>query len=257
MNISTCDRPLTDVDVDATDSSESGRNVNSTRSAKSPLKSFDRQARLVYLSYVCVAYFAKYPDEDSAVHLASGNGNRSMRTLPFFIGLFEASTYAGLPAWKWLFLFDSIIVIPIAMYGSWAIPDAPTTSRSRWLKPAQKDPAIARMKVVGRKPAKPVTLRTFKAIFTAWPLKSTKRWSAEEVNLIPTAGYGIQIFFTVFYAWTSDAIRMRWPVIIFSCLVALTGCIILSVYPELNIAAMMAGWLLTFCENGAGALFIT
>lgn len=50
---------------------------------------------------------------------------------------------------------------------------------------------------------------------------------------------------------------MRWPVIIFACLVALIGTIILSIYPEHNNAAMMTGWLLTFCETGAGALFIT
>jgi len=141
--------------------------------------------------------------------------------------------------------------------------------------------AIERMEAVGRKPAKPLTVKTFKAIFTAWPvylftvafiahvlgiriysyfnvwLKSTRRYSVEEVNLIPTAGYGLQIAFTLSYAWTSDAFRMRWPVIIFACIVALTGCIILSIYPEHNIAAMMAGWFLTFCETGAGALFIT
>ena len=150
----------------------------------------------------------------------------------------------------------------LPFYGFWAIPDAPTTSRSRWLKPSQKNMEIARMKAVGRKL---VTLRTFKAIFTAWPvylfnlafichvlgirtysyfnvwLKSTKRWSVEEVNLIPTAAYGTQIFFTLSYAWNSDALRMHWPVIIFACFIALTGCIILSVYPEHNIAAMMAG----------------
>lgn len=50
---------------------------------------------------------------------------------------------------------------------------------------------------------------------------------------------------------------LRWPLIIVACIVALIGTIILSIYPEHNIAAMMAGWLLTFCETGAGALIIT
>ncbi|KAF8866302.1 MFS general substrate transporter [Acephala macrosclerotiorum] len=204
-----------------------------------------------------------------------------------FSGYLQAALYSGmngrggLPAWRWLFIFDGIIGIPIALYGLYAIPDAPSTSRSRWLKPEQKALAIQRMEAVGRKPAKPVTRKTFKGIFTAWPvylftiafichvlgiriysyfnvwLKSTTRYSVEEINLIPTAGYGLQIAFTLSYAWTSDAIQMRWPIIIFACLVALTGTIILSVYPEHNLAAMMTGWLLTFCETGAGALFIT
>ncbi|KAH9203187.1 hypothetical protein DL95DRAFT_472618 [Leptodontidium sp. 2 PMI_412] len=169
MNISTYDRPLTDVDVDATDSSESGRNVNSTRSAKSPLTmsalptSPSIQTKIppsIWLPAMEIAWSVL------TIVVARVKNVETLYALPFFIGLFEASTYADIMT----LLGNCIIVIPIAMYGFWAIPDAPTTSRSRWLKPAQKEPAIARMKVVGRKPAKPVTLRTFKAIFTAWPV---------------------------------------------------------------------------------------
>jgi len=128
---------------------------------------------------------------------------------------------------------------------------------------------------------KRLTWKTIRDIFVSWPvylfcsifivhvlgiriysyfnlwLKSTKKWSVEEINIIPSAGYGLQIIFTLSYAWTSDAIRSRWPVIIFACLVSLIGCIILSVWPSDNITAMMAGWLLTFCETGAGALIIS
>lgn len=204
-----------------------------------------------------------------------------------FSGYLQAALYkgmngqAGLPAWKWLFVFDGILGIPIAIYGFWAIPDSPTTCKSRWMNAEEKELAIERMEMVGRKPATKLTLKTFKQVFLGWPvwlfsgafichvlgikiysyfnvwLKSTKRWSVEEINLIPTAGYGLQIFFTLSYAWVSDAIRMRAPVITFACLVALVGCIILSIWPSHDIPAMMTGWFLTFCETGAGALFIT
>jgi ACS family pantothenate transporter-like MFS transporter len=141
--------------------------------------------------------------------------------------------------------------------------------------------AVARMEACNRKPVKRLSRRKVKEIFTSWPLylfcamfiahvlgiriysyfnvwlKSTKKWNTSEINLIPTAGYGTQIFFTLGYAWTSDAIGMRWPVIIAACVPALTGCIILSVWPEHNIPAMMSGWILTFLETGAGALIIT
>lgn len=39
-------------------------------------------------------------------------------------------------------------------------------------------------------------------------------------------------------------------------MIAMTGTIILAVYPEHSIPTMLAGWLLTFCETGAGALII-
>jgi ACS family pantothenate transporter-like MFS transporter len=204
-----------------------------------------------------------------------------------FSGYLQAALYSGmngkggLAAWKWLFIFDGLIGIPVSLYGYWAIPDTPTRTKSVWMKEDDKALCIQRMEKVGRAPAKKLTVQVFKDVFSSWPvylftiafichvlgirvysyfnlwLTSTKRYSVEQVNIIPTAGYGLQILFTLSYAWTSDAIRMRWPVIIFACLVALTGTIILSIYPNDNIPAMMTGWLLTFCETGAGALFIT
>ncbi|KAL1636281.1 hypothetical protein SLS56_001261 [Neofusicoccum ribis] len=201
-----------------------------------------------------------------------------------FSGYLQAGLYSGmngksgLSAWRWLFIFDGVIGIPIATYG--AIPDSPTTTKSHWMKPEQKDLAIARMERVGRAPPKKITLKTITDLLKTWPiwlfsaafithvlgirvysyfnvwLKSTGKYSVEQVNTIPTAGYGLQIIFTLTYAWTSDALGIRWPAIIAACLVALTGGIILSVWPEHNTAAMMAGWLLTFCETGAGGLFM-
>lgn len=187
----------------------------------------------------------------------------------------------GLAAWKWLFIFDGIIGVPVALYGYWAIPDQPNSSRARWLGDRDRELAVGRMESVGRKPMKKLTWAVMREVFTSWPvylfcaifichvlgikiysyfnlwLKATKLYTTEEVNIIPSAGYGLQIVFTLSYAWTSDALGLRWPVIIFACLVALAGTIILSVYPEHNVAAMMAGWLLTFCETGAGELIIT
>lgn len=205
-----------------------------------------------------------------------------------FSGYLQAALYGGgmdgrggLRAWRWLFLFDSIIGVPIALYGYWAIPDSPATARARWLGPRDREIAVARMERVGRAPMRRLTGRTVVEALASWPvwlfsaifiahvlgikvysyfnlwLKATGQWTTEQVNEIPSAGYGLQILFTLSYAWTSDALQTRWPIIVFAALVALVGAIILSVYPADNIPAMMAGWLLTFCETGAGALLVT
>lgn len=208
-----------------------------------------------------------------------------------FSGYLQAGLYAGmdgragLAAWRWLFIFDGIIGVPVALYGYLAIPDAPTSTsrRARWLRnPADRALAIRRMERVGRAPMKrKLTWTTVRNALASWPtwlfsalfiahvlgiriysyfnlwLKATGRWTTEQVNEIPSAGYALQILFTLSYAWTSDALRTRWPVIVFAAGVALVGTIILSVYPEGNFPAMMAGWLLTFCETGAGALIVT
>ncbi|KAI1341128.1 pantothenate transporter liz1 [Xylariaceae sp. FL0016] len=204
-----------------------------------------------------------------------------------FSGYLQAALYsgmdgrAGLRAWRWLFVFDGIIGVPIALYGYWAIPDAPTSTKAGWLKGPDRDQAIGRMERCGRRPMKKLTWAVAREIATSWPvylfcavfivhvlgiriysymnlwLKATGTYTTEEVNIIPTAGYGAQILFTLSYAWASDALRVRWPVIIAACLIAMAGTIILSIYPEHDTAAMMAGWLLTFLETGAGALIIT
>ncbi|KAL4879919.1 major facilitator superfamily domain-containing protein [Aspergillus karnatakaensis] len=202
-----------------------------------------------------------------------------------FSGYLQAALYsgmngrAGLAAWQWLFIFDGILGIPISLYGFWAIPDSPADSRNRWLSAEETERASARMKAVGRAPAKKLTVRTFIEVFSSWPvylfstvfiahvlglriysyfnvwLKSTGDYTTEQVNVIPFAGYAMQIVFTLIYAWTSDYLQLRYPVIMFACIPAIIGTSILSVWPEHNTAAMMAGWLLTYAETGAGILF--
>ncbi|EED17340.1 pantothenate transporter, putative [Talaromyces stipitatus ATCC 10500] len=203
-----------------------------------------------------------------------------------FSGYLQAALYkgmngrSGMSAWQWLFILDGIIGIPIALYGFWAVPDSPTDTRSRWLTAKERELSIERMKNAGHAPPRKLTPRTFFDVGCTWAawlfsllfiahvcgiriysyfnvwLKSTGRYSVEQVNLIPTAGFGAQIIFTLSYAWISDALQMRWPIIIFAAIIALIGTIILSVWPANNIPAMMTGWILTFLETGAGALII-
>ncbi|KAK5166968.1 uncharacterized protein LTR77_007697 [Saxophila tyrrhenica] len=204
-----------------------------------------------------------------------------------FSGYLQAGLYSGmdgvqgLAAWRWLFIFDGIIGIPVAIYGFFAVPDAPHNSRAKWLKPHQRQMAIERMDRVGRRPPAKLSLQTFKDVLSHWPiylfpiafachvlairiysyflvyLEDTGRWSVEAVNSIPSGGFAFQIVIGLVYAWVSDYYKTRVPVICAACGVAMIGTIILSVYPEHNLAAMMAGWILTYGETGAGALIMT
>lgn len=146
-----------------------------------------------------------------------------------FSGYLQAALYkgmdgtGGLAAWRWLFIFDGIIGIigiPIALYGFFAIPDAPTTARSRWLKPHEKQMAIDRMAAVGRKPARTrITHPVIKRVMLSWPihlfsatfiahvlgiriysyfnvwLTRTGRWSVAEVNIL-----------AVHWLWSADCL---------------------------------------------------
>ncbi|KAF4119294.1 Major Facilitator Superfamily [Geosmithia morbida] len=202
-------------------------------------------------------------------------------------GYIQAGLYTGMDgkygisAWRWLFIFDGIIGVPICLYGFFAVPDSPANSRARWLKESDRAMAIRRMEAVGRTPSKKLTWGTVRDVFASWPvylfslafgsqllgsrvtnyfaiyLKDTGRYTVQQVNIIPTAGNGFQAGLGLVFAWVSDGIGMRHPVILFAAVISLVGCIILSVYPERNTTAMMAGWILAYGELSASALIFS
>ena len=53
-----------------------------------------------------------------------------------FAGYLQAALYSGLnhrgglAGWRWMFIFNAIIGIPIAIWGYWAIPDLPHNTRA-------------------------------------------------------------------------------------------------------------------------------
>ncbi|KAE8354145.1 major facilitator superfamily domain-containing protein [Aspergillus coremiiformis] len=51
----------------------------------------------------------------------------------------------GLSGWRWLFIIDGLITLPIALYGLFLFPDTPTTTRAPYLSPSERALAIARM----------------------------------------------------------------------------------------------------------------
>ncbi|OBZ66170.1 Pantothenate transporter liz1 [Grifola frondosa] len=68
----------------------------------------------------------------------------------------------GLAGWKWLFIIDGVITIPIAVLGFFIMPDLPSTTKpSIFYTQAQLDLAQRRMAEIGRKPPEPFTKKKF------------------------------------------------------------------------------------------------
>lgn len=185
----------------------------------------------------------------------------------------------GLRSYQWLFIFDGIITIPIALYGYLSIPDSPANTKAWWLKPDQKELMRNKIAAAKRAPPKKLTWNSLKALFSSWPAYlfpacfichvsairlysymnlwlKYKKFSVTKINTLPTAGYGIQIFCTIIMAWTSDAIHKRYPLIITFTTISAIGALILTIWPS-STSAMFAGWYLLFCETGCGILFMS
>lgn len=76
----------------------------------------------------------------------------------------------GLRGWRWLFIFDGIISLPIAVLGFWLIPDAPANSRAFYLKEVDKQIAQARMDRAGRAKSNGITWRKLRQTVSHWPI---------------------------------------------------------------------------------------
>jgi hypothetical protein len=91
-----------------------------------------------------------------------------------FSGYLQAGVYKGmnglhgLPGWKWLFIMDGVISLPIACAGFFLIPDLPENSRAFYLRKDQIELAVKRMDDVGRAPRSKLGWSAWKRIFGRW-----------------------------------------------------------------------------------------
>ncbi|EPE02459.1 major facilitator superfamily transporter [Ophiostoma piceae UAMH 11346] len=176
-----------------------------------------------------------------------------------FSGYIQAGLYAhmngkSMASWRWLFIFDGIISIPIALWGFYAIPDQPNNSTARWLSAAYKEIAIRRMDNAGRKPVQKVTWGRFKSIWSTWHvylfvacyvlygafswgdgyfglwIQSLRKYSVEDINNIPTAGPAAALVNSLFSGFLSDYLGNRPLIIVANMLVCMSGNVFLSVW---------------------------
>ncbi|CAK7220288.1 hypothetical protein SCUCBS95973_004108 [Sporothrix curviconia] len=208
---------------------------------------------------------------------------QSSAAAQMFSGFLQAGIYngmngtGGLKGWRWLFIFDGIISLPIALCGFWLVPDAPANSRAFYLKDIDKQVAQRRMDRYGRARAAGLSWRTIKQGVASWPLwvmavpyvafvlalhiasymnlwlKALGIYSVAKINVIPSGGYAIEIVAALVYAVVSDAIGMRWPVIMAGASLGLLGGILLAVW-EIPFGLKYVAWFLTFAPVGTGAL---
>ncbi|KAL4988854.1 major facilitator superfamily domain-containing protein [Aspergillus falconensis] len=137
---------------------------------------------------------------------------------------------AGLSGWRWLFIIDGLITLPIALYGVFLFPDTPATTRAPYLTPSERALAVSRLPVAKRAP---IINRTFiKRLFTTWYwwafvilwviagetesfssnallslyMKShhTIHYSVAQLNNYPTGVPAVGIISTLFWATLTD-----------------------------------------------------
>ncbi|CCH46765.1 putative transporter SEO1 [Wickerhamomyces ciferrii] len=177
-----------------------------------------------------------------------------------FAGYIQAGVYTtmngryGLPGWKWVFLVDGFISIPVAFIGFYCLPDFPQNSRAPWLTKKDRQFALARAKKMGRVKPEALNLKQifevainpklwlFVALYVfgvigcnafsyfSLFLKSLGTYSVQQINIIPTAGNAVQFVTMFIYAVLSDINGNRILWVSIAALVGIFSCLLLSIW---------------------------
>ncbi|KAL1607582.1 hypothetical protein SLS59_002551 [Nothophoma quercina] len=161
-----------------------------------------------------------------------------------FSGYLQAALFSGMhgkggmPAWRWLFIFDFLLAVPVALYGWFFFPDTPHTTQAFYLNEWERDRARERIEEEGRKPVGKLDWTVFKRISGSWQLyvfsiayslwtltcgsyiiqyfgiwlKALGTYSVPEINNIPTTVGAINFVFMIGTGFASDKLGRRGPV---------------------------------------------
>ncbi|KAK5991930.1 Pantothenate transporter liz1 [Cladobotryum mycophilum] len=72
----------------------------------------------------------------------------------------------GLAGWRWLFIIDGLLTIPVALYGLLLFPDTPSTTSAFYLTEDEKSLAMSR--VPSAKEQSPFSLRFLRKVLSSW-----------------------------------------------------------------------------------------
>ncbi|KAJ4422594.1 hypothetical protein N0V82_002713 [Gnomoniopsis sp. IMI 355080] len=216
-----------------------------------------------------------------------------------FSGFLQAAAYTnldgvhGYAGWRWLFIIDGIITLPLALAGFIFFPNDPQdTKKTWWISEAEHALAASRMKSIGRAAKKPWTKEKAKRIFLSWhtyllpliyitwnngyaqpamgywlksfnasppPVPGTS-YTIAQINNLPIVTTAI--FVPVAFAWALLADGpfrgRRWPFIYAGAVINILFDLLLLKMPLYsNISGRTVVYWLSNIGNGAGPLILS
>ncbi|EME79424.1 uncharacterized protein MYCFIDRAFT_87346 [Pseudocercospora fijiensis CIRAD86] len=196
----------------------------------------------------------------------------------------------GLAGWRWLFIINCIITVIWGFMGIFMLPDYPNKRNPRafWYSRNDQELAIGRLLRHKRAEPKKITWESAKRTFSSWIIyfipvlyagtvlatygyvyfglflkkqlkpDGTKRWSTEEVNVIPIGGGAINVAFVWIWALLSDFLGTRWTLIVTQGIIGLIPCIIMTIWTShpnsIPISAAYASYFINYLALGTAPL---
>ncbi|KAF2765340.1 putative allantoate permease [Teratosphaeria nubilosa] len=197
---------------------------------------------------------------------------------------------SGLSGWRWLFVVNAVITVVWGVLGIFMLPDYPNRANPRafWFDRRHGEMAMQRLVRHERAEPRKVTLAAFKRTFSGWTVyfiavlyagtvlasygynyfslflkaqkrsDGTRRWSTEEVNVIPVGGGAVNVVFVWIWALLSDFLRTRWTLIVAQAVIGLVPCIIMFIWTShpssVPLAAAYASYFISYMALGTAPL---
>lgn len=76
----------------------------------------------------------------------------------------------GLAGWRWLFIMDGVISVPVAILGIFGLPDLPHTTRALYLTREDREYAVHRVERMGQTAPVRLSWKVMKSIFLGWKI---------------------------------------------------------------------------------------
>ncbi|WWC90247.1 uncharacterized protein L201_005180 [Kwoniella dendrophila CBS 6074] len=217
-----------------------------------------------------------------------------------FSGFLQAAAYKnlsgihGLAGWRWLFIIDAIITLPIAIFGFFFFPPLPLQGKKTWwLTDEEFTLARTRLQKIGRAGKTPWTKEKVKRLLLSWhtyflpllyviwnnqypqvaigywlksfnnkknPPKPGTTFTVDQINLLPLPQTAAFIVVALSWAWLSDGVfrGRRWPFVYIGAIYSLIIAAIMRTFPLYkNIHTTFAMYYISQIGQGAGPLILT
>jgi MFS family permease len=181
-------------------------------------------------------------------------------------GLLQAAIYEsmdglhGRAGWRWAFIIDGVITLPIGFVAFYMVPGTPNKCYSLFLtdddiRLARKRLKDANIKIPSKKPPPFFNWKLWKKILTSWQiyvlsildglfwnsshnnaggyvlwLKSTERYSIPHINRLSTIPAALGVVYILAVGFSADVLRSRSKAIFWAEFVNFTGSFVLAVW---------------------------